>query len=361
MTVEAISARDPRYRGLLASRPWSLCIGAGASFGLFPSWSGFASQVLSECAGEVVEPTKFDSLVALTGWGFHAWIQVGMNWLVQRGRDPSEFNGIVERALYTQLLSDAKREGIEKELIWAFNSTQRLKREQVIRVFDFLKSRGNTAMQLASALLEASEAKKSPHSVITLNYDTVIETLIRLLQVIRRNEIVGKFEFPAQRYHRRVGPLAGAGDAVSIEHIHGCVTPQPILRRRYVPYDSRDRVIGTEDSYLDLEGVNYSWPQTTFLGLAQSTSIAFVGVSMSDPNIRRWLSWASRVRHSELTRIGKGGKQSPHFWIHKRPADAISKNMLELSLVHLGVRVAWIDDWSEVKHALDNLLAIDKI
>lgn len=258
-------------------------------------------------------------------------------------------------------MSEAKREGLEKELVWAFNSTQRLKREQAIRVFEFLKSRGGTAIQLASALLDASEAHKPPHSVLTLNYDTVVETLIRLLQVMRRNEETVKFEFPAQRYHRRVGPLIGTGDATGIEHIHGCVTPQPIGSKRYIPFDSRDRVIGTEDSYLELEGVNYSWPQTTFLNLAQSTSLAFVGVSMSDPNIRRWLSWASRIRNSELERIGKRGKQSPHFWIHKRSMDKVSERMMEVSLVHLGVRVAWIDDWSEIRQAMNNLLAIGKV
>lgn len=102
MTTQAFAAVDPKYRGLLASRPWSLCIGAGASSGLFPSWSAFASQVLSECAGERIEPAKFDSLVALTGWGFHAWIQVGMNFLIEQGRRLSEFDGIIERALYTR-------------------------------------------------------------------------------------------------------------------------------------------------------------------------------------------------------------------------------------------------------------------
>ena len=71
---------------------------------------------------------------------------------------------------------------------------------------------------------------------------------------------------------------------------------------------------------------------------------------MSDPNIRRWLSWINHGYLKELNSFTEGKGQSlPHLWIKTKDSSESVQNFLDLSLWHMGVKIGLIDDYQKVE------------
>ncbi len=47
-----------------------------------------------------------------------------------------------------------------------------------------------------------------------------------------------------------------------------------------------------------------------------------------------------------------------HIWLMPKPVQDFEQRFLLTSLLHLGVRPAWIDSWSAIGDAFRNLMAI---
>ena len=54
----------------------------------------------------------------------------------------------------------------------------------------------------------------------------------------------------------------------------------------------------------------------------------------------------------------KGVVSTSHYWIEKKPASTVQQRMMEASVSHLGIRIIWIDDWTEVSAALENGIVV---
>jgi SIR2-like domain len=123
--------------------------------------------------------------------------------------------------------------------------------------------------------------------------------------------------------------------------------------------DSRDRLIFLEQEYLRTASTSASWPETLFLFHAQTTRMIFAGLSMSDANIRRWMSASEAELALDHGHVFSGKRVNPeHLWITRKPTDAILARIELVSMLHLGIRPAWITSWAEVEVALSNLLAL---
>src|SRR4051812_11990672 len=107
MPHTAFFGTDPKYRGILRSEEWSLCLGAGVCTRILPDWPTLSLQVLNDC-GSRLDKHEFEQLKG-TGWGLDAWLQTAMNLLIKENKpDPfSRFYDILESALYGGLLAKA--------------------------------------------------------------------------------------------------------------------------------------------------------------------------------------------------------------------------------------------------------------
>ena len=353
MVQPPINPFDSGSRGIARRHgAWSLCFGAGICMGVLPSWRDLTRELLNATAKTSYDATQFDQLVASTGWGFDAWIQTALNALSQQDT-PVAFADLVEQALYAPIREIAAQRGVEAVLGDAFQSPEHMPNKDLHAVVDLIDNlfRDCSVRPLARVLAASIDNDAEPQAVLSFNYDAILETMIKWLRVVPARDR-GEPTPPAA-FRRVTGPAGtasgGRGRKIPFYYLHGCVLPKPSERFGGKAHDSRDRIIAQESSYINIATTAFAWPQAIFLYHALNDGLIIVGQSLSDPNVRRWLAWAATSRSH---------RRPPHIWIRTRPADANEATVLEASVAHLGLRIAWLGTWAELEPALENLLAL---
>lgn len=101
----------------------------------------------------------------------------------------------------------------------------------------------------------------------------------------------------------------------------------------------------------------HSWAQSTFLYSAINSKLVFIGLSMSDPNIRRWLSWTNQAYLSELNSVTEGkGISLPHLWIRTKNNSDNVQDFLDISLRHMGVKIGLVQDYEKIEETLKKIM-----
>ena len=225
------------------------------------------------------------------------------------------------------------------------------------------KPKGRTALRAIAELI-ASAPNRMP-AVITFNFDDLLEQELKRLKI--PYQPVYSFERPEHNYLRVI-------------HAHG-----------YIPQEGEPpaaNIVFTERDYHALtEGV-FHWALTEIVWQLRHHTVLFIGLSMSDPNLRRLLDAASTPG------------QPPHYQLQKRhqvPAESwdtllpqlegrarewrrkfqrgIEKGAGELHTVlqtslrqaddfdsqlfgKMGVNTIWLDDHTQIPQVLDEIAAI---
>jgi hypothetical protein len=355
--------RDKRFRGNLAKSSWSLCVGAGVSFGLVPTWQELTRRVLNAAFGTTYDETGFSDLVENTRWSLDALLQGAANKLALDGKASDSFGELLEAGLYEDLLAQAKPIGLEPTLKDALNNPRWLKKDQVVGLTKFFENTyGNSSLvALSRSLAKAKEAQKEPQAVINFNADTLLAALLDLFLIHAHASRIGKWEQPSYSFVRTLRGIDGLpSGATPIFHLHGAVTPTPTGRlKKAKRRDSRERLVLTEADYLSIAGNVATWAQSLFLYHAQSSRLLIVGHSLSDPNIRKWLAWSLSSSLEEMSAVSTATEfTARHVWVARRPKDSAQRKIQEISLLHLGVRVCWLDSWEQIGEVFENLLAL---
>ena len=247
-----------------------------------------------------------------------------------------------------------------KDLIITFLNKPQMKRPPQKRVTDFFEKNYSetTLMQLVDVLTSDPEHYKLPDKIITFNADTLLYSLL-----VAYNELkYSTFKNPkaAEPYKLILKSYHSWGNKIPILHLHGSIYPELILpiTKRPKKQDGRDNLIFLESSYTKVAGSMYTWAQTNFLYCALNTKIIFLGLSMSDPNIRKWLNWINENVNADLTSYQKTDINSnKHIWLKPKPSSKETQVFLQNSLTHLGVKMGWIDNYTQVKSSLLNIMA----
>jgi hypothetical protein len=124
-------------------------------------------------------------------------------------------------------------------------------------------------------------------------------------------------------------------------------------------WHSVDKLVFSEADYLQVANSGFTWQSSTFFEACMSRSAVFIGLSFSDPNLRRWLGIMHQNRLLELQSIGHTSANSaPHYWFKTIPTSDEERAWTEAAVAHLGVRLVWLKDWTEVGPALRSMLGL---
>ncbi len=353
----------PILQGREGSLGWSLCIGAGTSRGIFPDWGMLVHKLIGEDVGAKESETVFTEMA--NRFGLDALIRAAQDRLKQ---NDEEFSNTLSRVLYADAQTtigddwpgiasalSARHPGDVPQSHW------KLLLEVIARHYPHVSARG-----IANTVVSVLGTHKSPNSILSFNAEPLLFALINA-------EVFAGFVQPASKSagdgcspQKPVDRVVGVTSFQSSNRpaycfCHGLLPIPGRLQRR--KYGSREQSVGlsrlvfSESQYLQIASSTFSWQSAVFLKTVMTTPTVFVGVSLADPNMRRWLSWAHDMRQEEIqTMEGSPKPSTTHFWINKRPNSRAIIEWTESAVAHLGVRLVWIDEWSKAGSALKQLL-----
>lgn len=170
-------------------------------------------------------------------------------------------------------------------------------------------------------------------SIITYNYDDLVETALE-----HRGIPVARI-YEKSRNHRSEFP---------VYHVHGLI---PKESNGIIP----SPILG-EKEYHQMYKEAYHWSNVEQLHALDRNTCFFIGLSMTDPNLRRLL---------DISRLGGDNDNRHYAFLQRRPLfrqDDVEKNRLhfntiDLQLSDLGVHVIWYENHEEVPGMIRRIIA----
>lgn len=187
--------------------------------------------------------------------------------------------------------------------------------------------------ELIKAICEFVETDKV-ESVITYNYDDLVETALEQRGIKQAFSVFSK-----SRNLRNEFP---------VYHVHGLI-----------PQENSDMIaspILSEKDYHDIYRKSYHWSNIEQLHALDRNSCFFIGLSMSDPNLRRLLDFSHAENDNEIH----------HYAFLKRKnlygEDDVEKNKkhfetFEQQLENIGVWVVWYESHDELPGIIRRIIA----
>lgn len=175
--------------------------------------------------------------------------------------------------------------------------------------------------ELMDAIIELLKMNRIGE-VITYNYDTLLEQRMTK-EKIKTSSVDGK--------NRRVK------NAIPVMHVHGVIDPKDNT------FDSN--VVLGEDEYHRLYRDSYHWANVSQLYALTHTTCIFVGLSMTDPSLRRLLDIAFQ----------QGSQDVEHYAFLIR-SDFECHKETEAIFSQMGVSIIWCEDWDDVPRQIGRVL-----
>lgn len=180
-----------------------------------------------------------------------------------------------------------------------------------------LYKRSKIESSLMDAVIELLKQNRVGE-VITYNYDTLLE------QRMTKEEINNA---PVDGKNRRVK------NAIPVMHVHGVIDP--------VDNTFDNGVVLSEDKYHHLYRDSYHWANVAQLYALTHTTCIFVGLSMTDPSLRRLLDIAYQ----------QGSQDVEHYAFLIRTEFKCHKET-ESVFSQMGVNIIWCEDRADISNQL---------
>jgi len=327
---------------------WSLCIGAGTSIPVLPDWFSLVESLIKKnCKKEdIIEIEKYKQM----GFSADAMIQAVKNRL--RASD-DRFIEMLANEVYSPIKDNVNATewnafvNLQTRTLSSITKNDLSSFKKIIK-----KSFYNTSANLLAQSVTDSILKgEGPKAILTFNGEAIFFALLNYYWLTKQNSKKVRFD----RILNGITPRRT--DRIPYIHCHGALPIIDTEPKR--GKQANAKLVFSEESYLNLATSPLSWQSINFIENCMNSKMVFVGVSLSDPNMRRWLGWIHKNKLEDLKNNGiKVIKASENFWINKKPATEVEKTWIEESVAHLGVRLVWIDEWNQVGEVLNKMLGI---
>lgn len=208
---------------------------------------------------------------------------------------------------------------------------------------------------------------KSPNldSIITYNYDDILETYLSALDI----------DIPYEVIHSSGTNLPRG--VLPIYHVHGFLPRKGRLAKE-------NRIILSEDMYHQQYQETYNWSNMVQIEKFRDKTCLFIGVSFTDPNLRRLLDIAKSLRgesnryhycimkHDDVKIVEdvlsmilereQRKESSKREKIESKGLEETAKQLIYLKeqfeendILSFGVQIIWIEDYAEIPAILKNI------
>lgn len=356
MTVGRPETLRGKLRAIAGTYGWTLCVGAGISGKVFGDWKALAKGLL-----DYINSPKEVVSELTTSQSSEAVIQTVFNFLsMTQDISDEDFINLLKETLYRQLRADCGTEWRVVAKALSSFKPGRLKLEEWQSFLDKIEPYKPSAVPLARVIARTVGTRIGPSSIITFNAEPLLFALINAYCAQDpRWQSPDAEERPLDRVAHDISQRHRA--SVPVYYVHGLL-PVPDGGSRFNEGLSGNKLVFSENQYLQLSKSAYTWQSATFLSQCTQHRLVFFGLSFADPNLRRWLAWDHAGRTAERKGHGYATDKLQHYWIRQIPDGNSSntKRMLQQSVAHLGVKIIWIRKWLEVGKALEILLEEDK-
>jgi hypothetical protein len=327
---------------------WALCVGAGTSIPAFPSWQALVARLVKHDAG-----TGGDILseALLRSFAPDALIQAAHDRL---GLKDEKFAALLAEELYRDFQNTLGANWKEVARVLGANHQGELQVTQWELFLTRIKGHypSISAIAVADVVARAIKAERGPVAILSFNAEPLLFALLNA-------HIACKHLTASRRaIFDRVTRATTDRKAGRVPYVfcHGLL-PIPSILRSGPKNVAIDKLVFSESDYLQMANTAFSWQSSVFLDTCVSKSVVFVGVSLSDPNMRRWLAWVQRNRLNELKEVfGAHEDTTQHYWLNKKPSAESEALWIESAVAHLGVRLVWLERWDLVGDVLATML-----
>jgi hypothetical protein len=336
-----IDNEDDRWDALAEDYPRGLVVvlGSGVSKASgIPMWKEF----LIRSARQIKTPTESAVLDMMIGCGFTLPVIASLlEERCGRGEHPRrEFIHALRTSLYEDFL---ERHQLTPPVDFSRGSQARKQFIEKVRATED----GNTTLRAIGALcaIKTEEFKRNPNirAIVTLNVDWLLQAFVRAhFDRDDRMSFVRTIDRPS------ASPTAGK---IPVYHMHGLLR---FDRKQDRPQkDAPDRVVITEQDYFNVFNNPTSIFNYTILHLLREQRCLFVGLSMTDENVRRLLHYSKVERvesleAEELTDPDKIRKKVTRHYAVLQHGKRSTDEAIEDTLAPLGTRVLWVNDFGEL-------------
>lgn len=188
-----------------------------------------------------------------------------------------------------------------------------------------------------------NRGKLGIRAIVNYNFDDLVEKNLKRLRV---------------KYHSIYSEgMIPETDELGIYHVHG------FLPQEKENYDNltKSLLVFSEEGYHKLMLEPYNWANISQLNYMINNTCLFIGLSMTDPNMRRLLEIAAQKRidndgdcqhYAIMLRFGLKESESVDSI---KSFEKVNETLQESFFKELGVNVIWIDKFSEIPNMLKHI------
>ena len=250
---------------------------------MFPDWNSFVEQLVAKDIGDEKAHKLADKL--LSQYSPDALIQAAHDRL---GCDAIQFFEILSNELYRDLR--ARISTTEWELFTQMLSARlgEYRRSQWISYLQLIRNNhpSLSATKIAEIISGTLGTYIAPTAIISFNAEPILPSLINAFSRINKLTTREAGENLSQQFDLITHSISNRKfPRIPYYFIHGLLPiPSKVNKRRII--DSVDKLIFSESEYLQMANTAFSWQSSVFLENSATQSVVFIGVSLSDPNMR---------------------------------------------------------------------------
>ncbi len=188
-----------------------------------------------------------------------------------------------------------------------------------------------------------NRGKLGIRAIVNYNFDDLVEKNLERLRVKHRSI-----------YAEGVGP---ANEELGIYHVHGFI---PQNKENYSRL-TESLLVFSEEGYHKLMLDPYNWANMVQLNYMLNSTCVFIGLSMTDPNMRRLLEIAAQkktdddavCKHYAIMRRFRLGDSQEENTI--KSFEGVNEALQESFFAELGINIIWYDEYSEIPRILKQI------